>query len=414
MRIAFFCPHSDPLARAGEPDAGGQCVYEAQVAAGLAANGHEVRCYTRLYGDKPPHEVIADGATVMRFPMGPEGFLRKEDMGPFLAEFAQQVIVDEHDWLEGASVFHGHYWDGGATALEASLALGKGLVFTSHSLGALKRERVPEPSSDGSTFRYHIRILAERRVLHAADRIIALSNVEREALTDLYAVPGDKVEIVPGGVDVEAYAPSKPKKALKADLHLETDFVVFTTGRLDPRKGFVELIAAIPHTVKAVEQAGKTITFLLPAGPERPSVEETTYKKLMQAEAENGGVMDYIRWFSRLSDEDLKLHYAAADVFACPSPYEPFGLVLVEAFASGTPVVATMHGGPREIVTPGEDGYLAEPSDAQEFGARIADILLRDEGQRAAMSKAAIEKAHARYSWGAVAKGIAQVYQQLQ
>lgn len=414
MRIAFFCPHSDPLARAGEPDAGGQCVYEAQVAAGLAANGHEVRCYTRRYGDKPPHDAITDGATVRRFPMGPEGFLRKEDMGPFLAEFAQQVISDERDWLEGASVFHGHYWDGGATALEASLAFGKGLVFTSHSLGALKRERVPEPSPDGSTFRYHIRIPAERRVLHAADRVIALSNVERQALTDCYWLSADKVEIVPGGVDVEAYAPPKPKQALKASLRVETDFVVFTTGRLDPRKGFVELIAAIPHTIKAVEQAGKSVTFFLPAGPESPSVEETTYKTLMQTEAENGGVMDHIRWFSRLSDEDLKLYYAAADVFACPSPYEPFGLVLVEAFASGTPVVATMHGGPREIVTSGEDGYLAEPRNANEFGARIADILLKDEEQRAAMSKAAIEKAHARYAWSAVAKHIAQVYQELQ
>lgn len=414
MRIAFFCPHSDPLARPGEPDAGGQCVYEAQVAIALAEQGHEVRCFTRHYGDKLEHEVIQDQAMVFRYPMGPPGFLRKEDMGPYLAEFTQQVITDQHSWLQEASSFHGHYWDGGATALGASLALGKPLVFTSHSLGALKRDRVSDTTTDGSAFRYPVRILAERRILHAADRVIALSEVERDALVDRYDTEPNKVRIVPGGVDIDAFKPTENKAILKASLNIETDFLVFTVGRLDSRKGFFELVAAIPYVVEALQQANKSVTFLLPGGPEHPSAEEAAYKRIMQTEAEARNVTGHIRWFPRLSDDDLKICYAAADVFACPSPYEPFGLVLVEAFASGTPVVATPHGGPREIVTSGVDGYLAEPTDPKAFAERIVDVLGQNDERRADMGHAALAKAKERYAWRAVSQRIAEIYQQLE
>jgi D-inositol-3-phosphate glycosyltransferase len=414
MRIAFFCPHSDPLARAGEPDAGGQCVYEAQVAMALATQGHEIRCFTRHYGDKLEHEVIRDGAFIFRYPMGPPGFLRKEDMGPYLPEFTQRVIADQYSWLERADCFHGHYWDGGGTALGASMAFGTPLVFTSHSLGALKRDRVPETNPDGATFQYHIRIPAERRILQAADRVIALSEVERDALVDRYGTQTDKIHIVPGGVDIDAFTPTKNKAMLKAGLGIETDFLVFTVGRLDPRKGFFELIAAIPYVVEALRRSDKSVTFLLPGGPEHPSAEESAYKRIMETEAKARNVAGHIRWFPRLSDDELKIRYAAADVFVCPSPYEPFGLVLVEAFASGTPVVATPHGGPKEIVTSGVDGYLAEPTDPKAFAERIIDVLGVSDVCRAEMGHAALAKAKECYAWSAVARRIGEIYQQLE
>ena len=413
MRIAFFCPHSDPLARAGEPDAGGQCVYEAQVAKALAAQGHEVRCFTRRYGEKLEHEVIQHRASVFRYPMGPPGFLRKEDMSPHLAKFTQQVITAQWAWLEHADSFHGHYWDGGGTALGASIAFGKPLVFTSHSLGVLKCDRVPDRSPDGSAFRYHIRIPAERRILHAADRVVALSGVERDALVDRYDTKPDKIHIVPGGVDINAFTPAENKAILKARLGIETDFLVFTVGRLDPRKGFLELIATIPYVVEALQHANKSVTFLLPGGPEHPSPDESAYKQAIATEAEAQNVASHIRWFPRLSDDDLRIRYAAADVFVCPSPYEPFGLVLVEAFASGTPVVATSHGGPKEIVTPGVDGYLAEPTNPRLFAGRIVDVLGKSNARRAAMGQAALAKAKGHYAWDVVSLRIAQIYEQL-
>ena len=410
MRIVFFSPHSDPLAQLGEPDSGGQCVYEERVTSAFANIGHEVRIYTRLYGDKKEHDTIREGAEIFRFAAGPEGFLRKEDMGPYLTDFTHRVIEDQRDWLETADVFHGHYWDGGVSALEASLAFGKTLAFTSHSLGILKRDRVTDPNSDGSMYRYSIRIPAERRVMHAADYVIALSEVEREAITNRYGIDGTKIKVVPGGVDIESFAPKADKVQLKKQLGIETDFMAFTVGRLDPRKGFIELISAIPHVVNALQKTGQTVTFLIPAGPTKLSLDEANYKRALEEKASSLGVSQYIRWFNRLSDNDLRLHLAAADVFICASPYEPFGLIIVESFASGTPVVATCHGGPTEIVTPGEDGYLAEPGDTKAFANGIVELLNAEESRRAKMGQAAMEKARTRYAWVAIATQIADVY----
>ncbi|MBP1149987.1 glycosyltransferase [Methylocaldum sp. RMAD-M] len=413
MRIAFFCPHSDPLAVTGEPDAGGQCIYEARVAEQLARQGHEVRVYTRRWGGKAVRQDICDGATIFRYPMGPDGFLRKEDMGPHLAEFVEHTLFRQTTWLRHADAIHGHYWDGGASALMASLALGKPLLFTSHSLGLLKRDRVPDPTPDGSKFRYDVRIRAEKKILDAADAVIALSRTERDALTGRYGASAEKVRIVPGGVDTEVFHLCLEKTKLQRQLGFSSDYLLFTVGRLDPRKGFLELIEAIPQVVKTLRDAGKTVTFLIPIGPENPSADESAYRDALLGRANELRITDAIHWFHRLTDQELFQYYAAADLFLCPSPYEPFGLVLVEAFASGTPVIATPHGGPTDIVTPGVNGYLADPADPPAFAARILDALLAPENERRRMRAAAAERARTRYAWPSVASAIADVYRSI-
>ena len=172
----------------------------------------------------------------------------------------------------------------------------------------------------------------------------------------------------------------------------------------------MELICAIPHVVDVLQKTEQTVTFLLPAGPPKLTVDEANYKRSLEEKADSLGVRQYIQWFDRLSDSNLRLHLAAADVFVCASPYEPFGLIVVESFASGTPVVATCHGGPAEIVTPGKDGYLAEPREEKDFASRIVELLTSEESKRVKMGRAAMEKARARYAWGAVANQIADVY----
>jgi glycosyltransferase involved in cell wall biosynthesis len=413
MRIAFFCPHSDPLAAPGEPDSGGQCVYEARVAECLAKLDHEIRLYTRLWGDKPKEVRLSDRASVFRYPMGPSGFLRKEDMGPHLPEFVSHTLAEQATWLAEVDVIHGHYWDGGAAALMTSLAFGKPFLFTSHSLGLLKRDRLPDPTPDGSQFHYDLRIEAERRILAAADAIIAFSRNEQEALTRRYGAESGKVYAIPGGVDLGNYRVLLEKVDLQRELGFTSDFVIFTTGRLDPRKGFLEFIEAIPRVIEGAKAVGKTVTILVPSGSEQASEEEESYRATLQARATALGATSAIRWFQRLTDEELRLYYAAADVFICPSAYEPFALSIVEAFASGTPVVATQYGGASDIVTPGVNGYLTDPSDPETLAARILNVLLAPDSDRWCMKEAAARTAHERYAWPAVAASIAEVYAQL-
>ncbi len=407
MRIAFFCPHSDPLADLGEPDAGGQCVYEARVAEALGADGHTVTCYTRLFGDKPTQQDIAASARVERLRMGDMNFLRKEDMGPYLSEFVGHALSQAGSALARADILHGHYWDGGVAALQTALALGKPLVFTSHSLGLLKRDRL----NDEKTFNYRIRIPAEQRVMLAADRIIALSQVEKRALIERYRIPADNINIVPGGVDVAKFAPTGPKKALQAALGITTDYLVLTAGRLDARKGFLEYLSSLPSVVSALEKLGKTVTFMVPQGPPQPNAEESTLRDALFRRAHALGIERHIRFFGRQTDDELRRLYAAADVFACPSLYEPFGLVLVEAMSSGTAVASTNRGGPNDIVTPGHDGFLADPESPEDFAQAILGILSRSEQEQQNLHANALRKANETYSWVAVSEQIAAVYE---
>ena len=406
MRIGFFCPHSDPLAPPGAPDSGGQCVYEARIMEAFSAMEHGVKAFTRAFDQRPSRERVADRAEVARYAMGPEGFLRKEDMGPFLPEFSDRVVRAERDWLAAADLFHGHYWDGGVTALAASLAFGKPLVFTSHSLGKLKQDSLP----DMETYRYDIRIPAETRVMRAADTIIALSSVERRILTERYGVDADKIHIVPGGVEVDRFAPVMDKAGHKQELGITNELMVFTVGRLDARKGFLQWIEAMPVVARELERLGRSVTFMMPAGPQSPSESEAELLATMQKRVRVLGIGKHIRWFHRLSDEEIHHAYCAADLFVCPSLYEPFGLVLVEAMAAATPVVATCHGGPVDIVREGVDGYLADPNDHEAWARRVLAVLTLDEARRREMGQAAMQRARERHAWPAVAQGIERVY----
>ncbi len=411
MKIAYFCPHSDPLAQPGEPDAGGQCVYEAEVTRALAGQGHSVRCFTRAWGDKPPRENVCDGGEVHRIPMGPQGFLRKEEMGPHLAEFVANTIAAHGDWLAKCDLVHGHYWDGGVSGLGAALAFGKPLAFTSHSLGALKQARVPDP--DGQTFNYPLRLAAEGRVLRSADLVVATSQVEVEAIHRDYHCTPLRVRVVPAGVDVHRFAPATDRAAVRSALGVEADWLLFTVGRLDPRKGFLELINALPPLKAAAAKSGRRVRIMMPAGPQRPSDEEQRYLAQLRDRAASLGVTELIHWFHRLDDQALLQAYQAADLFVCPSPYEPFGMVIVEALACGTPAVATCHGGPPEILTPGVDGELADPGDPEAFGAALVAILDCSADAQAMRRSKARNTAVQRFSWEAVSDQLLSAYSTL-
>lgn len=410
MRIAFFSLHSDPQHSNDGDNRGGPRSREAKLAEHLARLGHEVRLYTRRRDGLPRHAEFAPGTAVFRFPMGPPGFLRKEDMGPYLAEFAGRIAAEQRDWLGGADVFHGHDWCGGAAALTVSLGFGKPLVFTPHALAILDRDRRPDPTPDGGQFRYAIRIRAERRILEAADAVIAQSRYEREALTERYGADGWKIQVVPGGVDTESFWAYPKNRALQRELGVDSDRMVFALGRLDPGYGLLALIESIPKVLKRLETQGRSVTFLIPEGPREPSPAESAHLAMLRQRVADLKVTRAVRWFPRLDDGELRLYYCAADVFACPVPHEPVGRTLLEALASGTPVVATSHGASADIVTPDVDGYLADPANPDEFAARLLDVLLAPDKPRRRMREAAARTAIERFAWPAVAATLAGVY----
>ncbi len=411
MKIAFCSPHSDPLAEPGEPDSGGQCVYEQRLAAALAAiqEGGEVGTYTRRWGGKPRHCSFSERAWVARIEIAGHRFIRKEELAPYLPGFVEAMWHRHGDWLDQASLFHGHYWDGGVTALLASLRTGRPLLFTAHSLGREKRDRIPE---DGS-LNYAVRIPAEHRVMAAADRIVALTTIEKETLQRRYSVDPEKIVVVPGGVDTTVYRPTGDPEAVRAELGLEPDeFMVFTPGRLDPRKGYDLLLKAIPTIQRRLRVRGQRARFLLPGGGDQLSDSERAIRSTMEALIQEQEVYDSVILFPHLAFEQLLAYYTAADLCVVPSPYEPFGLVVVEAFACGTPVVATCHGGPPEIIDEGVNGYLVDPTEPEAW-ARVIDKLFQEPANLQAMGESGRTKAFRVFDWHAVARAVFEVYETL-
>lgn len=412
MRVAFFCPHSDPLAQLGTPDSGGQCVYERHLAEKLTELGHEVRVYTRQWGRKAEHTKIGRRVKLFRCPIGPEGFLRKEDFGPHLREFVRRTLVADHHWLKKAHLLHGHYWDGGQAATLAGQELGNPVVFTSHSLGALKAECVPDRSFEGTCFRYEARAKTEKRIVRQADGVVALSRMEKQFLIRWAGIPASKIGVIPGGVDVELFAPSpnEDNERFKRSLNIDSDHIVLSVGRLDPRKGFLEMLQALPRVEKAIIDHGRTVTFLLLSGGNVASELEESYWAELITEAARLGLQESLMWLPFVSQETLRYFYALADVLVCPSLYEPFGLVVLEALSSGTPVVASDFVGAAEIVSHGQDGYVADSRDAVELADRILKILLATRQDKIAMSKSARAKVEANYTWDVMARRVLGFY----
>lgn len=410
QHICFVSPHSDPLGRIGDPDTGGQCIYERELARALADLSPDVTVdvYTRWYEPKARFDSISERASVIRIPCGGNVFLRKEDLGPFIPEFVAGVEAYAQEHQRTYDIIHGHYWDGGAAALALVETWHLPLVFTSHSLGAVKQRDLP----DEEKYHYNVRVPFERAAMQQSARVIALSRVELGYLTELYGIPAEQVAIIPGGVDTAFFSPRGDPRTLRTALGIPGDeeYLVLALGRLDPRKGFPYLMAAAPDVVRRVRAAGKSVRFFISAGGKDPLSDEERAEQTRISDAiEAGGVQDAITLVPKLDLTRVPEYYSAADVFAVPSPYEPFGLVIVEAMACGAPVVATDQGGPVDIIREGQDGYLVHPQNTALLAERIGSILL-DDRLRQQMRHKAREKAVTTYSWDAIARQILDCY----
>ena len=364
--IAMLSPHGDPLGRIGEPDIGGQCVYIRELARHIANCGRSIRVYTRDRSDgKPLVEPIAAHAEVVRVPCGPRGFIPKERILPYLDEFADRIAEE----VGRASVVHSHYWDGGYVAQK--LRANRCWFHTTHSLGMLKKQALP----DSSRYAYDDRIRIETDVYRGCDRVIALTDLEKRQISDLYGVDERSILVISPGVDPAHFTVPADSAPIRRRLGLPDGQIIFTLGRLDERKGFDLFLRAAGELLR--NRDGLDPYFVLSAGVH--SAAEKNEMQRLQEIAEEEDLDDRLIWLDVLPTDFVPDYYAAADVFALPSRYEPFGIVLLEAMASGVPVAATREGGPSKVIEHGVDGLLVDPTNAEEFARALADILKSNE-----------------------------------
>jgi D-inositol-3-phosphate glycosyltransferase len=385
MRIAMISEHASPLSALGGVDAGGQNAHVAELSTALAAQGHEVRVYTRRDDPDVATVVPMNGFEVVHVPAGPAVTLPKDDLLPYMGAFGDWMA---DDWRTTGmpDVAHAHFWMSGLAAVTAGHACHVPVVQTFHALGSVKRRH--QGAADTSPPH---RISYERQLGRAVDRIVVQCQDEIRELV-LLGVPRSRMVMIPSGVNTELFRPDGPAEPRSPRSR------VVTVGRLVERKGFEDVIRAMTLVPGAeLVVVGGTPDHRDP------------YADRLRELAAGVGVGDRVRLVGAVPARDMPRWYRSADVLAAAPWYEPFGLTPLEAMACGVPVVATAVGGLTDTVVDGVTGDLVPARDFRALGGALRR-LLGDEMRRFSYAAAAVDRAGHSYSWRRVATQLAAVY----
>lgn len=392
MRIAMVCYHSCPLARLGEPQAGGMSVYVRNLSRALGRRGVQVDVFTRAHDpDDQPVSAMGDGVRLVHVDAGP---LDADGGGlaAFLPDFVRGVRSFADDQGAAYDVVHSHYWLSGIAGLELARRWGSRSVVTFHTLAEVKRLAHAEAEEPEE------RAEAERRIVEETDAVVVSDGHERDLLARHYGAPGSKVTVLPVGVDVEAFRPLDKAEARRR-LGLNARHVLLCVGRFDPLKRYDLALSAA-----ALLRERDRVEVALVGGDLERDPEAVRLKAL----AESLGIEDRVRFQGPAPHHELPWHYSAADVLLAPSHYESYGLAALEAMACGTPVVAARVGGLASLVDDGETGYLVPQHTPESYADRI-EVLLANEGLREAMGRAGRRKAET-LAWDVVGQRFADFY----
>ncbi|HZM64380.1 MAG TPA: glycosyltransferase [Candidatus Saccharimonadales bacterium] len=406
MRILMVSDHADPLAKIGSKESGGQNIYVMNIAKLLAKHGHQVDVYTRW--DQPSKQEVVQvsaGFRVIRVKAGPKGYMPRDDFLKIIPEFIARV--KERIELEAISydVVFSNYWFSGVIGLELAKQYDLPQTHVYHSIGQIRYETLKDvqpQSVDNNLFR--IRNMWEKRIAQACANVLTTSPVERADIQRLFGIDEQKITCIPIGVDLKLFRP-RSMATLRQKLKLPQDRpVVLFVGRLELRKGIGTLIKSLADIPKAELYivgggAGK-------AAQQLDTIEKTRLQKI----AEDMHVTNRVHFLGAKQQAQVALYYAAADVCVVPSYYEPFGIVPIEAMATGTPVVASRTGGMRFTVVEDETGHLAKPKDHKDLASKINLVLERG---KEAYTKAARRYVQQYFSWPKIAKDTSDFLQSL-
>jgi starch synthase len=288
-----------------------------------------------------------------------------------------------------ADVVHTHTWYVGFGGMLVQAIHDVPLVVTLHSMEPLRPWKADQLGTG-----YAVSSWAERLAVERAERVIAVSGQMRADILAHFRVDPERVVVIHNGVDAEAFRRTERREAL-ARYGVREPYVLFV-GRISEQKGIfplLEAVRALPDEVSLV---------LCASSPDTPEL-------LARLEAAVAG-RPRVRWINAmLPVAEIVELYSHAAVFVCPSIYEPFGLINLEAMACGTPVVATRVGGIPEVVVDGETGWLVPPGDEAAL-ARALHGALADPARARRMGEAGRRRVEAHFSWDRIAERTLAVY----
>ena len=406
-----------------DADTGGQTLYVVELARALGRHPEvgRVDLLTRRVEDAKvsddyavPEEDLGNGVRIVRLECGARRYLRKEKLWPHLDCFADNALAHVRRVGLRPDAVHGHYADAGYVATRLSSLLGVPMLQTGHSLGRVKRERllangVPEADIEA---RYNIsaRIQAEEEALAHAHRVIVSTQqeIEQQYATYDHYHPS-RMTVIPPGTDLSRFHPPRrgqrrpPIGAEVARFLRAPDRpLIMALSRADERKnirGLVEAYAGddwLRSHANLLIVAGNRDDI---RGMDKGSREVLTDLLLRVDRHDLYGLVAYPKHHQSDDVPDLyRLVASSRGVFVNPALTEPFGLTLIEAAASGAPIVATNDGGPQEIISRCRNGLLVDPLDSGEIAQAIRTVL-QDRGQWRRFAEQGLKGVREHYSW---------------
>lgn len=404
----------DNLEMGRDADTGGQIKYVLELCRklGQRPDVRKVGLLTRLIKDKTvspdygqPVEILSDKVRIVRIQCGGTRYIRKELLWPCLDEYVDEILrflKTDHDLPD---IIHGHYADAGRISMELSNLLGLPFIFTGHSLGRDKKQRLMESGmpeeSINKRFRIDHRIAVEEEVLRNADLIIASTSQEVEEQYRNYEnhrMPG--YQVIPPGIDLTKFHPYyddlisegnsdqiHKQAIMSVSSNMDRFFInpakplILALSRPVKRKNIDGLISAYGQDKEL--QAIANLAIFAGIRKDIATMEDNEREVLTEILL----LMDKFDLYGKLAIpkthnfeyEVPELYRIAAGkrgVFVNPALTEPFGLTLLEAASCGLPIVATQHGGPRDIVKNCQNGILVDTTSPKEMGRAIRKILV--------------------------------------
>lgn len=374
---------------------GGLARHVRKLSEGLVELEVEVHVLTRGSEESPRSEVVA-GVNVHRV-LEPT---RPRDLGEFVT-WIERMNADmlaagvELGDRYSFDLVHGHDWLVAAACDHLARRFGAPLVTTIHATEHGRHQgwvdKHPQSYIHG----------VERWISNRSDRVIACSSYMREQISDIFAVPEARIAVIPNGIDPGDLPLGEESELadLRAEFAVPDEKLVLLIGRLVYEKGFQIALEAMPELIERVPG-----TRFLVAG-------SGTHENELKKQATELGLMEHGTFLGWIGDDVLHLLYRIADVCVVPSIYEPFGLVALEAMASGCPCIVADTGGLREVVPHGEVGLRFRTRDPEALGGMVERVLTDAELRESLVAEASEHVL--RFDWSDVARRTLAVYDEL-
>ena len=393
LRIAMLSIHSNPIGELGTNDTGGMSVYIRELARELGKRRHRIDIYTRLQNGR--HQPVVDlfeNVRLIHLGIPNSGHLSRLALYPYLSDFFKSLEnFRAHEGI-AYDLIHSHYWLSGRLGNWAQELWDRPHLAMLHTLGEVKnRTGVGRPEPE-------LRIAAEKKLVKDCHRILAPTDQEKDNLMRYYGVCGEKIGVVPCGVNLDLFQP-QDKQTTRKQLGFDPqDIILLYVGRFEPLKGIDGLLEAISHLKRY-----QRLRLVLVGG----DGDEAPESRLLKEKARSLGIEDKVVFAGRVDQKYLPPYYSSADVLVISSHYESFGLVGLEALASGRPVVSTPVGAMETLINQSQAGYVINDTLPRSLAAGIQSIISKPNLPRADE----IRKSVLKYSWSNVASAILMEYE---